>query len=133
MKFGKANKKELKKVLVVCCLTLVMVFAFSSLVIGKTSETLPWENTLEVIMNSIKGPVAVGVSICAIAACGIALVFGGDMQGFIRQALYLALVIALIICAANVLMKMNSKNDGNSTFSAEIIASAPSVVSVIRG
>ena len=64
---------------------------------------MPWESGLQTVRDSIKGPVAVGVSLIAIVASGVMLVFGGDMQGFMRTGAYLALVIGLIVAAENIL------------------------------
>lgn len=64
---------------------------------------LTWESALQTIRDSISGPVAMGVSLIAIVASGVMLVFGGDMQGFMKTAAYIALVIGLIMAANNIL------------------------------
>ncbi|WP_394230762.1 TrbC/VirB2 family protein [Shewanella colwelliana] len=64
---------------------------------------VPWEQPLQKVVDSVTGPVAAGISVLAIVAAGITLVFGGEISGFIKTLAYIALVIALIVMATNVL------------------------------
>lgn len=64
---------------------------------------LPWEGPLETLKKSITGPVAMVVSLLGVVACGAALIFGGEMNEFIRKIIMLVLVIALIVGAASVM------------------------------
>jgi len=82
--------------------------AFMSLFIpvlarASSSSGMPWEDPLLKVVDSITGPVAFGVSVLGVVAAGIALVFGGQLDGFIQKLAILALVIALIVFAVNVL------------------------------
>ena len=45
-----------------------------------TGAGLPWEGPLQTIKASITGPVAFTLSILAIVACGIGLVWGSQLQ-----------------------------------------------------
>lgn len=69
---------------------------------------MPWESGLQKVRDSLSGPVAVAISLIAIVASGVMLVFGGDMQGFMRTGAYLALVIGLIVMANKVLESLYS-------------------------
>lgn len=64
---------------------------------------LPWEGPLDTLKKSITGPVAMVVSLLGVVACGAALIFGGEMNEFIRKIIMLVLVIALIVGAASVM------------------------------
>ncbi|HDX6317508.1 TPA: TrbC/VirB2 family protein [Campylobacter fetus subsp. venerealis] len=75
------------------------VFAFAS----TTGGGLPWESPLQTIKASITGPVAFTLSILAIVACGIGLVWGGEMTTFVKTLVYIVLVIALVVGATNVM------------------------------
>lgn len=90
-------------------IALVAVLIGSSEVAYASGSGMPWETPLTTIKTSITGPVAMVVSILAIVAVGITLIFGGDMQGFIRQLLYVTLVVGLIVMANNVLTKLYSQ------------------------
>ncbi len=68
--------------------------------------SLPWEGPIQTLTNSIKGPVAYGISLVAIVASGIALVFGAEISDFVRKMLMLTLVISIIVFATNFLSTM---------------------------
>jgi type IV secretion system protein TrbC len=64
---------------------------------------LPWEAPLTTLTNSIKGPVAYAISLMGIIAAGAMLVWGGEVNEFLRRLVMLILVISLIVFASNVL------------------------------
>ena len=67
-----------------------------------TGGTLPWDGPLTTLRNDITGPVAFTISLLAMVACGAALVFGGEINEFIRRIVMLVLVVALITGVVNV-------------------------------
>jgi len=71
-----------------------------------SSTSNPWEKPLDVAVRSITGPVAAGLSLLAIVAAGVTLMFGGELTGFIKTLAYLALVISFIVLASPVLLSM---------------------------
>ncbi|OCS26133.1 conjugal transfer protein TrbC [Campylobacter fetus subsp. venerealis CCUG 33872] len=73
------------------------VFAFAS----TTGGGLPWESPLQTIKASLTGPVAFIISLVAIVAAGVGLVFGGEFSGFVKTLIYIVLVIALIVGSAS--------------------------------
>lgn len=56
--------------------------------------SLPWETPLTTFLNSMKGPVAYGISIVSLVAACATLVWGGEVTEFSRRIIYLILVIA---------------------------------------
>jgi type IV secretory pathway VirB2 component (pilin) len=63
---------------------------------------LPWEAPLTTLSNSITGPVAYGISIIGLVAAGGVLIFaGGELNHFTRTVVLIVLVISLIIAAKN--------------------------------
>jgi type IV secretion system protein TrbC len=64
---------------------------------------LPWETPLQTLSNSIKGPVAYAISLMGIVAAGAMLIWGGEINEFVRRIIMLILVISLIIFASNIL------------------------------
>lgn len=76
------------------------VHAFAS---EGTGGGLPFEAPLVNLKNSLTGPVAFTVSIIGIVVAGAVLIFGGDLNGFVRTLVFLVLVIAIIV-GANTLM-----------------------------
>lgn len=67
---------------------------------------VPWEDPLSTVVKSITGPVAFGISVLAIVSAGVMLIFGGEISGFIKTIIYIALVVALIVGATNVLSSL---------------------------
>ena len=64
-----------------------------------TGGGLPYEDWLTKIRQSITGPVAFAISIIALVGAGALLVFGGDMNGFLKTLVFIVLAIAFIIAA----------------------------------
>lgn len=96
------SKKNIKILLVFCFVVVGAILMINNSAFA-SGAGLPWETPLATIQKSVTGPVAMVVSILAIVAVGITLIFGGDMQGFVRQLLYVTLVIGLIIMANKVI------------------------------
>lgn len=84
-------------------LMLGLLMLLPELAWASSSSGMPWEGPLSKVVDSITGPVAFGISVLAIASAGIALAFGGQLDGFIQKLVILALVIALIVFATNAL------------------------------
>jgi type IV secretion system protein VirB2 len=81
---------------------MFVYFGFSGLAFagGGGGGGLPWESPLQTLANSLTGPVALGISIIAMAAAGGTLVFGGELSEFTRKALLLVLAIAFLVGGA---------------------------------
>ena len=68
---------------------------------SSTGGSLPWDTPLTTLKNDITGPVAFTISLLAMVACGAALVFGGEINEFIRRIIMLVLVCAFIVGVTN--------------------------------
>jgi type IV secretion system protein TrbC len=62
---------------------------------------LPWDTPLTTLRNDITGPVAFTTSLLAMVACGAALVFGGEINEFVRRIIMLVLVASFIVGVTN--------------------------------
>jgi type IV secretory pathway VirB2 component (pilin) len=62
---------------------------------------LPWDTPLDTLKNDLTGPVAFTISLLAMVACGAALVFGGEINEFVRRIIMLVLVCAFIVGVSN--------------------------------
>src|ERR1700741_3986534 len=58
---------------------------------------LPWDTPLTTLKNDITGPVAFTISLLAMVACGAALMFGGEINEFVRRIIMLVLVASFIV------------------------------------
>lgn len=82
---------------------LLFMFSILGVELFASSTGLPWEGPLTLVVNSVTGPVAFGISVIAVVSAGAMLIFGGEIAGFLKGIIILALVISLIVLAVNVL------------------------------
>lgn len=68
-----------------------------------TGGSLPYEDWLTSLRNSVTGPVAFTLSIVGIVIAGGVLIFGGDLNGFFRTLMFLVLVMAFLVGAQNMM------------------------------
>lgn len=62
-----------------------------------TTGSLPWDSPIKTFTNDLTGPVATGISVVAFLAAGAALVFGEELGGIAKKALYVVMGITLIV------------------------------------
>lgn len=84
-------------------LVLMALLTSNAHATAATGGGLPYEDWLTKIRASITGPVAFAISIVAIVAAGAMLIFGGDMNGFMKTLVFIVLVLAFVIAAQNTL------------------------------
>ena len=84
-------------------LALTLLLAQDANAAAGSGGGLPYEDWLTKIRQSITGPVAFAVSVIAIVAAGAMLIFGGDMNGFMKTLVFIVLVLAFVIAAQNML------------------------------
>ena len=70
---------------------------------------LEWETPLQKIRDSVTGPVAYAISLLGIVVTGAILVFGGEINEFVRRVIMLVLVISLMVFAADLLNTLFNK------------------------
>jgi type IV secretory pathway VirB2 component (pilin) len=64
---------------------------------------LPWEGPLTLVAASLTGPVALAISLVALAATGGILVFGGELNEFARRLCVLVLAISFLVAGAGIM------------------------------
>lgn len=84
-------------------LAMMLVICVPEMALAATGTGLPWEGPLTTLTNSITGPIAFSVALIAIVIAGGVLIFGGELNQFARVAIFIVLVLALIVGAANFL------------------------------
>lgn len=85
---------------------------------------LPFDDWLTNISDSITGPFAFSVSIIGLVAAGAALIFGGDMNGFMRTLIFIVLVLSFLIASKNTLTVITGKGALIGAYPAHVIRSA---------
>jgi type IV secretion system protein VirB2 len=93
------RKIDIKHILI----ALIAIMLFSPKLMAAGAGAMPWEGPLTIIVNSITGPVAFGISVIGIVSAGAMLIFGGEIGQFLKSAIILVLVIALIVLATQFL------------------------------
>ena len=85
-------------------LILIASFIIAFFLINPShAANLPWEDGIDKLVKSIKGPVATGICIAGIVGVGGGLAFGGELSQFMKTAIILVSVVCLIIGASSFL------------------------------
>lgn len=71
--------------------------------LATTTGGLPWDTPIQTLQNDLTGPVATGISVIAFLAAGAALVFGEELGGIAKKALFVVLGVAMIVLGNNFL------------------------------
>jgi type IV secretion system protein VirB2 len=109
----KGNRKRLLWGALFALAAAAAVLASGDAAFATGGDAMPWEKGLTALQTSITGPVASVISILAIVGAGAALIFGGNIQGFLRSTVYIVLVIGLIIGASNTLTALGFTASAN--------------------
>jgi type IV secretion system protein VirB2 len=105
----KTGTRKMLAVIFAVLIAVTAALALTEAAFASTSSTGPgltWEAPLQKLQESITGPVAMAISLIAIIAAGAALIFGGDMTGFMRTSVYIVLVLGLIVSASGLLSSL---------------------------
>jgi type IV secretory pathway VirB2 component (pilin) len=102
---------------------MLMLLASHAQAASGAGGGLPYEDWLTRIRQSITGPVAFAISVIAIVAAGAMLIFGGDMNGFMKTLVFIVLVLAFVIAAQNTLSAIT----GTGAVIAELVSHLPRV------
>lgn len=73
---------------------------------SEAATGLEWETPFQAFYRSITGPVAFGVAFLGICVCGFILIWGGEINEFVRRMVMVILVVAVIMFAGNLLRRM---------------------------
>ena len=85
------------------------VLAFCSLSAAYAKSTgMPYEGVLSELSESLTGPVAKAIALIGIVGSGAALIFGGEISGFLKSVIYLVLVCSLLIVGSTIVGKFTS-------------------------
>ena len=114
-----------------CVGLLLMLCAFmlpnEAYAAGTAGGGLPYESALTRLRASITGPVAFTLSLIGIVGAAGALIFGGELTGFLRMMVFLVLLIAILVGAQNVLTTLFAAGAEISWIEegSEVIVSGP--------
>jgi type IV secretion system protein VirB2 len=83
-------------------LALLVLMPDAQAAVGR-GGSLPYEDWLADLRDSVTGPVAFTLSLVGIIVCGGILIFGGELNAFFRAIIFLVLVMAFLVGAQNMM------------------------------
>lgn len=89
------KRNDLRKKLV--SITTAIVAIHAGAVLAATNGGLPWDGPVQALQNDLTGPIATGISVVAFLAAGAALVFGEELGGIAKKALFVVMGVAMIV------------------------------------
>ena len=92
----------------VSCLLVSMVVAAPAYASG---SSMPWEQPLQQILQSIEGPVAKIIAVIVIIATGLALAFGDTSGGF-RRLIQIVFGLSIAFAASSFFLSFFSFSGG---------------------
>ena len=98
----KTQQRDIGNILFIV-LGLMLLLSPEVFAANSGGSALPWESSLSKLVDSVKGPVAFGISVVAIVGAGVGLIMGQEISAFLKVSLMLSLVIAIIVGAVNIL------------------------------
>lgn len=87
-----------KHALLLAGLALLLV---SNLALASNATGLPWEDPLQLIADSLTGPVAFAISLIALMVAAGMLLFGGEMTEFGKMMCKVVLALSVMLAGAN--------------------------------
>ena len=91
------------KIQLLLVLGFTLAFASQAHASAAAGGGLPYEAWLTKLQASLTGPVAFSVSLIGIVGAGGVLIFGGELNAFLRTLVFIVLVMALLV-GANTMM-----------------------------
>lgn len=87
-----------------------------------SAQGLPYEAPLERLVNSLTGPVAMGISLIGVVVSGAMLVWGGELGDFAKTILRLVLAVAIIMGASGLVRNFMGANGALISATAAVTA-----------
>ena len=85
----------------------IFAFGMTAAYAAQTGD-MPYESVLTQLSNSLTGTVAKSIALIGIVGSGAALIFGGEISGFLKSVIYLVLVCSLLIMGNVIVDKFSS-------------------------
>ena len=81
-----------------------ILLVMTSVAFGSDTDTgLQWEAPFRRFRASITGPIAFGMSCIGLVIAGLVLIYGGEINEFIRRFIFILFVISVLMFANNIL------------------------------
>ncbi|WP_017167346.1 TrbC/VirB2 family protein [Xanthomonas phaseoli] len=80
---------------------LLLIVAHPAFASNTSGGGLPFDDWFTKIRQSVTGPFAFTASIVGLVGAGATLIFGGDMNGFLRTLIFIVLVLCFLVASQN--------------------------------
>ncbi|HAT1941939.1 TrbC/VirB2 family protein [Legionella pneumophila] len=90
-------------------IVLLLLFITDPASASSAGGGLPFDSYLTKIQKSITGPFAFTAAIIGLVGAGATLIFGGEMNGFLRTLLFIVLVLSFLVAAQNTMTAITGK------------------------
>jgi len=80
---------------------LLLIASYPAFAANTAGGGLPIDDWLTKIRQSVTGPFAFTAAIVGLVGAGATLIFGGDMNGFLRTLIFIVLVLCFLVAAQN--------------------------------
>lgn len=90
-------------------IVLVLLLITHPACASSTGGGLPFDSYLTKIQKSITGPFAFTAAIIGLVGAGATLIFGGEMNGFLRTLIFIVLVLSFLVAAQNTMSAITGK------------------------
>ena len=98
-----------KNFLLMGLMVLVLMLVTHPALAVSAGGGLPFDSWLTKIQKSITGPFAFSAAIIGLVAAGATLIFGGELNGFMRSLIFFVLVLAFLVAAQNTMTAITGK------------------------
>ncbi|MFT4059283.1 MAG: TrbC/VirB2 family protein [Legionella sp.] len=114
------NLKSNLRVVSVAGLILVLLLGMSHPALASTTGGgLPMDGWFTKVINSLTGPFAFSVSVAGIIGSGAALIFGGELSGFLKVIIGIVLALSLVIGAKATVTAITGKGAEITPFAVQ--------------
>jgi type IV secretion system protein VirB2 len=101
MQFTMPRINASRALLVLGVALLLLIVAHPAFASNTSGGGLPFDDWFTKIRQSVTGPFAFTASIVGLVGAGATLIFGGDMNGFLRTLIFIVLVLCFLVAAQN--------------------------------
>jgi type IV secretory pathway VirB2 component (pilin) len=96
--------------------SLLFLVAHPAFAASTKGGGLPFDSWYTTVLESITGPYVYITSIAGIVGAGAGLIFGGDMNGFLRTLIFIVLVLSFTVAAKNTLSAITGQGAEITSF-----------------
>ncbi|WP_322075536.1 TrbC/VirB2 family protein [Burkholderia cenocepacia] len=121
-RFGISNRA----VIFLAAAVLLLIVAHPAFASNTSGGGLPFDDWFTRIRQSVTGPFAFTASIVGLVGAGATLIFGGDMNGFLRTLIFIVLVLCFLVAAQNTIAAITGQG-------AEITALSNAIAARLQG